>query len=89
MTMTNRNHTLTNEDYSIEKRDYDGKYSLLVNMSLVRLGETDKELVKSGVAVDLRRWVTAHVGTEQSCKTYLDKNMTYLTKMNTTYEFRG
>ena len=42
-----RNPRLEDLEYDIVAREYDGKYELLVPMSLVRLGFTDKELVKA------------------------------------------
>ena len=42
-----RSSGLSDLEYDIVKREYDEKYELVVPMSLVRLGFTDKELVCS------------------------------------------
>ena len=45
----------------IVEREFDGKWQVLTPASMVRLGETSRELVKQGEAVDLTKWVTVHV----------------------------
>lgn len=84
-----RNPKLEDLEYDIVAREYDGKYELLVPMSLVRLGFTNKELVKAKEAVDLKQWTTAFVGTKNQCMAYIVKNLSALLKMNTLYEYRG
>lgn len=84
-----RNPRLEDLEYDIVAREYDGKYELLVPMSLVRLGFTDKELVKAKKAVDLKQWTTAFVGTKNQCMAHMVKNLSALLKMNTLYEYRG
>ena len=66
-----RSSGLSDLEYDIVKRKYDEKYELLVPMSLVRLGFTDKELVKAREAVDLKQWTTAFVGTKNQCMAYI------------------
>lgn len=84
-----RNPRLEDLEYDIVAREYDGKYELLVPMSLVRLGFTDKELVKAKKAVDLNQWTTAFVGTKNQCMAHIVRNLSALLKMNTLYEYRG
>ncbi len=84
-----RSSGLSDLEYDIIKREYDEKYELVVPMSLVRLGFTDKELVKAREAVDLKQWTTAFVGTRNQCYAHIVKNLSALLKMNTLYEYRG
>jgi hypothetical protein len=84
-----RSSGLSDLEYDIVKREYDEKYELLVPMSLVRLGFTDKELVKAREAVDLKQWTTAFVGTKNQCMAHIVRNLSTLLKMNTLYEYRG
>ena len=84
-----RNPRLEDLEYDIVAREYDDKYELLVPMSLVRLGFTDKELVKAKKAVDLKQWTTAFVGTKNQCMAHIVRNLSALLKMNTLYEYRG
>jgi len=87
--MANRRVRLEDLEYEIVKREYDGAYELIVPMSMVRLGFTDRELVKAKKAVDLKQWATAFVGTKNQCMAHLVRNLALLTKMNTLYEYRG
>ena len=87
--MRNKNPKLEDLEYDIVERKYDSKYELLVPMSLVRLGFTDKELVKAKKAVDLKQWTTAFVGTKNQCMAHIVRNLSALLKMNTLYEYRG
>ena len=87
--MVNRKIKLEDLEYEIVKRDYDETYELIVPMSMVRLGFTDKELVKAKKAVDLKQWTTAFVGKRNSCYAYVVRNLAMLIKMNTLYEYRG
>ena len=74
----------------ISEREYDQAYEVVLNVSSARLGETDKELIKSRKAVDLRRNIQVFVGnTEQECKRWVKANMQLLKKYNTKYEFNG
>lgn len=90
--MSARNHKssgLSDLEYDIVRREYDDTYELLIPMSTVRLGFTDKERVKAREAVDLKQWTTAFVGTKNQCMAYLVRNLSFLLKMNTLYEYRG
>lgn len=87
--MRNKNPKLEDLEYDIVARKYDDRYELLVPMSLVRLGFTDKEQVKARKAVDLKQWTTAFVGTKNQCMAHIVKNLSALLKMNTLYEYRG
>jgi hypothetical protein len=54
---------------------------------MVRLGETDRELVKQGEAVDLTRWVAVHVtNSQRQAKKWLDSNTGYVLRLSTPYE---
>lgn len=87
--MANRKVLVQEDEWDIVERKSDGRFCLTVKMSLVRLGMTDKELVKRGEAVDLKQWVTAFVGTKKNCQSYFEKKLGYLSRMNTLYEYRG
>lgn len=74
----------------ISEREYDQAYEAVLNVSTARLGETDKQLIKSGEAVDLRRNIQVFVGkTEEECKRWVKANMERLKKYNTKYEVKG
>ena len=74
----------------ISEREYDQAYEAVLNVSTARLGETDKQLIKSGKAVDLRRNIQVFVGkTEEECKRWVKANMERLKKYNTKYEVKG
>jgi len=71
----------------IYSRKYDDRWVLLSPASLVRLGETSRELVKNRKAVDLTRWVTLFIGkSKKECEIWLDNNRDYVLKLSTPYE---
>lgn len=71
----------------IVERKFDGKWQVLTPASMVRLGQTSRELVKLGEAVDLTRWVTVHVtNSERQAKKWLDTNAGYVLRLSTPYE---
>ena len=60
----------------IVEREFDGKWQVLTPASMVRLGETSRELVKQGEAVDLTKWVTVHVtNSQRQAKKWLDSHI--------------
>ena len=71
----------------IVEREFDGKWQVLTPASMVRLGETSRELVKQGEAVDLTKWVTIHVtNSQRQAKKWLDTNAGYVLRLSTPYE---
>jgi len=63
------------------------RWEVVAPVSSVRIGETDKELVKRKQAVDYLRLVTIFVGkSEQECKRWLDRNRHILVKLGIPYE---
>lgn len=74
-------------DLQIQQRKYDGMFEVVLNVSSVRIGETNKELVKEKKAVDLRRYVHLFVHhSENVCKKWTKENIQFLKKINTLYE---
>jgi hypothetical protein len=71
----------------IVQREFDGAWQIITPASMVRLGETDRELVKQGEAVDLTRWVAVHVtNSQRQAKKWLDSNTGYVLRLSTPYE---
>ena len=71
----------------IVQREFDGAWQVITPASMVRLGETDRELVKQGKAVDLTRWVSVHVtNSQRQAKKWLDTNTGYVLRLSTPYE---
>jgi hypothetical protein len=71
----------------ITLREYDNKWQVLCKASLVRLGLTNRELVKSGEAVDLTQWITVHVANSyKDAKKWLDSREGSVLRLSTPYE---
>lgn len=71
----------------IKLREYDNMWQVLCNASTVRLGLTNRELVKSGEAVDLTQWITVHVtNSKQNAKKWLDMHDGSVLRLSTPYE---
>ena len=69
----------------IERPDY--KWALVVPASSVRIGETDRELVKSKDCVDYLRHVVLFVGKSRwECKKWLDTNRQVVLRLGIAYE---
>ena len=69
----------------IERADY--KWMLCVPASSVRIGETDRELVKSGDCVDYLRHIVLFLGKSRwECKKWLDANRKAVLRLGTPYE---
>jgi hypothetical protein len=69
------------------KREYDNVWQIVVPASVVRLGITDKELVKQGKAVDLAKWITVFSGkSHKELTKWLDTNKQNVLKIMTLYE---
>ena len=65
----------------------DGRWMLCVPASSVRIGETDRELVKKKDCVDYLRHVALFVGKSRwDCKMWLDKNKQAVLKLGIPYE---
>jgi hypothetical protein len=69
----------------LERSDY--KWMLCVPMSSVRIGETDRELVKKKDCVDYLRHVAIFIGKSRwECKKWLDEHQNVVVKLGTLYE---
>jgi len=69
----------------VERSDY--MWSLCVPVSSVRIGETDRELVKSKDCVDYLRHVVLFVGKSRwECKKWLDEHKQVVLKLGIPYE---
>ena len=69
----------------LERSDY--KWMLCVPVSSVRIGETDRELVKKKDCVDYLRHVAIFIGKSRlECKKWLDEHQNVVVKLGTLYE---
>ena len=69
----------------LERSDY--KWILCVPMSSVRIGETDRELVKKKDCVDYLRHAAIFIGKSRwECKKWLDEHEKTVLKIGTLYE---
>ena len=65
----------------------DGRYEVVAPVSSVRIGETDRNAVKSKQCVDYARWVAIYVGrSESECKKWLDRYERVVLKLCIPYE---
>lgn len=65
----------------------DGRHEVVAPVSSVRIGETNRNAVKSRHCVDYPRWVALFVGrSEVECKRWLDKYKTQVLKLCIPYE---
>ena len=65
----------------------DGRHEVVAPVSSVRIGETNRNAVKSRQCVDYARWVALFVGrSESECKRGLDKHKTTVLKLCIPYE---
>lgn len=65
----------------------DGRHEVVAPVSSVRIGETNRNAVKSKHCVDYARWVALFVGrSEAECKRWLDKHKTTVLKLCIPYE---
>ena len=64
-----------------------GRHEVIAPVSSVRIGETNRNAVKSKQCIDYPRWVALFVGrSEVECKKWLDKHKTVVLKMCIPYE---
>ena len=69
----------------VERADY--RWMLCVPVSSVRIGETDRELVKKKDCVDYLRHVAIFIGKSRfDCKKWLDEHQNVVVKLGTLYE---
>mgnify|MGYP000094303357 FL=1 len=69
----------------VERSDY--RWMLCVPVSSVRIGETDRELVKKKDCVDYLRHVAIFIGKSRwECKKWLDEHEKTVLKLGTLYE---
>ena len=65
----------------------DRRHEVVAPVSSVRIGETNRDAVKSRHCVDYPRWVALFVGrSEAECKRWLDKHKTTVLKLCIPYE---
>lgn len=65
----------------------DGRHEVVAPLSSVRIGETDKNAVKSRQCVDYAKWVAIYVGrNEKDCKKWLDQYEEVVLRMCVPYE---
>ena len=65
----------------------DGRHEVVDPVSSVRIGETNRNAVKSRHCVDYPRWIALFVGrSEAECKKWLDKYKTQVLKLCIPYE---
>ena len=65
----------------------DGRHEVVAPVSSVRIGETNRNAVKSRHCVDYPRWIALFVGrNEAECKKWLDKYKTQGLKLCIPYE---
>jgi hypothetical protein len=65
----------------------DKMWTLCVPVSSVRIGETDRELVKKKDCVDYLRHVAIFIGKSRwECKKWLDEHQNVVVKLGTLYE---
>jgi len=71
----------------ITQREFDGMWQLTAPASSVRIGETNRELVKLKRAVDYLRCITVFVGkNRKDCKMWLDTHREAMVKLGIPYE---
>ena len=64
-----------------------GRHEVVAPVSSVRIGETNRNAVKSRHCVDYPRWIALFVGrSEAECKKWLDKYKTQVLKLCIPYE---
>ena len=69
----------------VERSDY--RWMLCIPVSSVRIGETDRNLVKKKVNVDYLRHVAIFIGKSRwECKKWLDEHEKTVLKIGTLYE---
>ena len=65
----------------------DERHEVVAPVSSVRIGETQRDDVKSKHRIDYPRWVALYVGkSEAECRRWLDKHKTTLLKLCIPYE---
>jgi hypothetical protein len=70
--------------YAVSK---DERHEVVAPVSSVRIGETQRDDVKSKHRIDYPRWVALYVGkSEAECRRWLDKHKTTVLKLCIPYE---
>ena len=65
----------------------DERHEVVAPVSSVRIGETQRDDVKSKHRIDYPRWVALYVGkSEAECRRWLDKHKTTVLKLCIPYE---
>ena len=65
----------------------DGRHEVVAPVSSVRIGETNRNAVKSRHCVDYPRWIALFVGrSEAECKKWLDTNKQAVLRLGIPYE---
>ena len=65
----------------------DNRHEVVAPVSSVRIGETNRNAVKSKQRIDYARWVAVYVGrSHKECTKWLDKHKTVVLKLCIPYE---
>ena len=71
----------------IVRREFDDRWIVNTPASSVRIGETDRDMVRKKDCVDYLRLVTIFIGkSENECRLWVDSNKQTLVKLGTPYE---
>ena len=74
-------------ELEIVRRDYDDRWTVNTPASSVRIGETNRDMVKKKDCVDYLRLVTIYIGkSENECRLWVDRHKQVLVKLRTPYE---
>ena len=74
-------------ELEIVRRDYDDRWTVNTPASSVRIGETNRDMVKKKDCVDYLRLVTIYIGkSENECRLWVDRHKQALVKLRTPYE---
>ena len=74
-------------ELEIVRRDYDNRWTVNTPASSVRIGETNRDMVKKKDCVDYLRLVTIYIGkSENECRLWVDRHKQALVKLRTPYE---
>ena len=74
-------------ELEIVRRDYDDRWTVNTPASSVRIGATNRDMVKKKDCVDYLRLVTIYIGkSENECRLWVDRHKQALVKLRTPYE---
>ena len=74
-------------EYDVCQREHDGSWQVVAKLSSVRIGETDRDNVKTKNQTDHMKWIVVFVSkNEKDCKKWVDEHWDYLVRMGIPYE---